>query len=214
MFFLWRQTCKAFTVPETFVTYPAAEAFCESNSREATVTQATQLSVYCKVINDFFWSDQYFECGSIDNAWALQDEFAASGFRYTCTSNATFPAGSTTNESQVIPETVITTDPSWVNNPDGTCFKLSKAGATARPSVSPVAQSASLSPATLAPIVTPTVRPTTDLPTSAPIANTVDVSGVQGNQGPRLTSSTTGVAGNSFIDMMGCFLAALFLVLD
>jgi hypothetical protein len=134
------------------VTFPGSVAFCDGNNASAFIRHSVTLGVYCDVSPDpfYIYSDAYFECPEASHQFDVLDNTY-----FLCSESATFAAGSSSANTQIIPSVAITTEEYWLSNPREGCFTQIQSGDT------PIA------PTTNTP-VTPPITANTNLPTSLP----------------------------------------------
>jgi hypothetical protein len=160
-FRLLLQECVGPKLPSARVTYPGSTAFCDGNSVSTTVRHTVGLGVFCDRPDDdfFFYGDLFFECADLSDRFdVLFDEFGLNEqSHYVCSQSATFPAGSLSSNTQVLPSVAITTDEYWLTYSTDGCFKISPVPMTPTPPTP--------SPITASPV---SPFPTSGLPTQSP----------------------------------------------
>jgi hypothetical protein len=136
------------------VTFPGSVVFCDSNNASAFIRHSVTLGVYCDASPDpfYIYNDAYFECPEASHQFDISTDPSA---YYSCSESATFAAGSSSANTQIIPSVAITTEEYWLSDPREGCFTQIQSGDI------PIA------PTTTTP-VTPPITANTNLPTSLP----------------------------------------------
>jgi hypothetical protein len=171
------------------VTFPGSVVFCDGNNASAFIRHSVALGVYCDASPDplYIYRDVYFECAETSHQFEV---FADVTAYYSCSESATFPAGSSSANTQIIPSVAVITDAYWLSDPSASCFTLSKAeAAPTAPATPPITRNTNLPtsvPTSLLIVVSesPTSRPTfvSDAPPSSSSSPTVAKTVVPSNQ--------------------------------
>jgi hypothetical protein len=188
------QDCIGPELPTSLVTYPASNAFCESNAGEATIDHAVTLGTYCDIAGEqfFYHGDLSFDCAKPEHNfdYVYGDMYGVNDTRYICKESATFATGSSSSNMQTISSVTIITDENWLVNPDG-CFTFKSVATTptSPPIPAPVPSTDPPTPdqtiGTVYPSTSPTSYPstgptkaivTTDQPSTKPVTNTTQAS--------------------------------------
>jgi hypothetical protein len=162
-------------------------AGCNDNDSLSLLQHAVTLGIYCGLLTNpfYIYNDLYLECGNYTDSFAITyDIYGFVGERYTCSTSAAFPNGSS-SDVLYIPDVSIVTDDNWLSAFDQDCYTISKT--TSSPSTlaavvpAPVVSSYLFSPThnrsvhpvnpTIAPRISP-VQPTFLEPSATPVQPT------------------------------------------
>jgi hypothetical protein len=177
------QECFGPAVPETGFGFVSRDASCNSNTVETSVSHALQLGIHCDSTTQgefVFYGDLFVDCVDETAEFDFMDGTGATEgiteFRYTCSKSVTFPAASTSSQTQIIPFLGISTDLYWARNPDEACYQI---GDTEPAPSAPVPTPPAASPSSLrAPTLSPTATKSVLVTPSPTTVNTVVVTPV------------------------------------
>jgi hypothetical protein len=90
-----------------------------------------QLGIHCDSTTQgefVFYGDLFIDCLDENADFDLMEGAGATDdgivdYRYTCSKSVTFPAGSTSRQTKIIPSVGISTDLYWSLNPDEACYR-------------------------------------------------------------------------------------------
>jgi hypothetical protein len=112
------------------VGFVSQQASCDQNVAETTVSHALQLGVYCDLPTQgetVVYTDVFIDCDDEPAMFGFMnsngDTEGTMGLRYTCSRSVTFPAESTSSQTQIIPYVGIITDLYWSLGFETTCFQ-------------------------------------------------------------------------------------------